>query len=47
MLLWILITNKVFVTSKIFIINKVNSIKSGYKLIEKFIKPKIRKLFKS
>ena len=34
-----------FIANKIFVVNKISSIKDDNKLIEKFIKPKIRKLF--
>ena len=35
------------VTNNIFAANNVNSIEGGNKLIEKFVKPKTRKLFKN
>ena len=40
-------TNKILITYKIFTVNEINNIKNSDKLIKKFIKPKIRKLFKS
>ena len=36
----------IFVINKVFIANKIYCIKSNNKLIEKFIKPKTKKLFK-
>ena len=45
-LLQLFITNKMLIVNKIFIINELYDIESSDKLIEKFIKPKIRKLSK-
>ena len=40
-------SSQIFFANKILIINEIDDIKSSDKLIEKFIKPKIKKLFKS
>ena len=46
LILKIIIFYKVLIANKIFTINKINTIKSDNKLIEKFIKSKIKKLSK-
>ena len=39
-------SNKMLVTNKVFIINEISNINNNNQLIEKFVKPKTRKLFK-
>ena len=41
-----MISLSIFVNNKIFIINQIHSFKDNKKLIEKFIKLKIKKMFK-
>ena len=38
--------NKMFIAKKIFITNELDGIQNSDKLIKKFVKPKIGKLFK-
>lgn len=47
MSLKILAVNKFLITNKIFITNEIGSIENSDKSIEKFVKPKVEKLFKS
>ena len=43
----ITVLSLVFIINQVFVMNKISNIENSDKLIEKFLKPKARKLFKT